>query len=196
MPPSGAAIDTPRRQGPAKAFCTPVSDVIRYNLHKWIETHGVLCDRASWTERHDMTPLLSGRPAFPFFFQDTNTLPPFDENELDNPQVLASAAAEIYRMRRARDRHMPGGLMGEPAWDILLALYAEEPAKLPVSSVCYGSGVPPTTALRWIGALDKRCLVERTKHHRDARIVLLSLTQEGRLIVERCLKAMLRAARG
>jgi DNA-binding MarR family transcriptional regulator len=122
-------------------------------------------------------------------------LPPFETIELDDPQLLSSAAAEIYRMRRARDRHMPVGLVGEPAWDILLALYSEEPAKLPVSTVCYGSGTPPTTALRWIGVLERRCLLERANHHKDGRIVLLSLTPEGRLIVERCLKEMLRAAR-
>ena len=122
-------------------------------------------------------------------------MPPFDTIELDNPQLLSSAAAEIYRMRRARDRHMPADLMGEPAWDILLALYSEEPAKLPVSTVCYGSGVPRTTALRWIGTLEKRGLLERAGHEKDGRIILLSLTPEGRLNVEQCLKEMLRAAR-
>lgn len=122
-------------------------------------------------------------------------MPPFDAIELDDPQLLSSAAAEIYRMRRARDRHMPAGLMGEPVWDILLALYSEEPARLPVSTVCYGSGTPPTTGLRWIGVLEKRGLLERANHERDGRMILLSLTHDGRLIVERCLKEMLRAAR-
>jgi DNA-binding MarR family transcriptional regulator len=130
----------------------------------------------------------------PTFFQEISSLPQFEESELDNSQLLSSAAAEIYRMRRARDRQMPPDLVGEPAWDMLLALYSEEPAKLPISTVCYGSGVPPTTALRWIGVLDEGGLVERTKHHRDGRIVLLSLTEQGRLVVERSLKAMLRAA--
>lgn len=99
-------------------------------------------------------------------------------------------------MRRARDRVMPEGLTGEPAWDILLALYSEEPGELTVSSVCHGSGVPPTTAARWIGVLASQGFLERTKHPRDDRVVLVSLTAKGRLIVERCLKAMLRANRG
>jgi len=98
-------------------------------------------------------------------------------------------------MRRARDRVMPSGLTGEPAWDILLALYSEDPGELTVSSVCHGSGVPPTTAARWIGVLDVRGFIERSKHPRDDRIVLVSLTPQGRVIVERCLKAMLRATR-
>lgn len=91
---------------------------------------------------------------------------------------------------------MPSGLMGEPAWDILLALFFEEPDTLTVSSLCYGSGVPQTTALRWVSVLVSQGLVERTKHHRDGRIVLVSLSDKGRVIMERCLKAMLRSAHG
>ena len=60
------------------------------------------------------------------------------DGEIDDPELLSNAAGEIYRMRRARDRYLPKELTGEPAWDILLALYAEEPAKLPVSSLCFG----------------------------------------------------------
>ena len=109
-------------------------------------------------------------------------------------QRLTRAAAEIYRMRRERDRLMPAGLMGEPAWDMLLALYSEEPGKLPPSSLCYASGVPSSTALRWIEVLSQQGLVERTEHKRDPHLVLLSLTGKGRTIVERCLKAMVLCA--
>lgn len=117
------------------------------------------------------------------------------EGEPDDSRLLITAAAEIYAMRRARDRHMPDGLASEPAWDMLLALYSEEPAKLPVSSLCYSSGVPMTTALRWIGVLESQGLVKRSRHERDARINLLSLTSEGSGVVERCLKAILRQGR-
>lgn len=121
------------------------------------------------------------------------TLPPFEETELADPRLLVSAAAEIFRMRRARDKVMPEGLTGEPAWDILLALYSEEPGELTVSSVCHSSGVPASTAARWIGVMASRGILERTKHPRDERLVFVSLTIKGRLIVERCLRAMLRA---
>lgn len=106
-------------------------------------------------------------------------------------QRLIAVAGEIYRMRRARDRVMPEGLMGEPAWDILLALYAEEPGRLPASSLCYASGVPTSTALRWVNLLNRQGLVERTQHQRDEHLQLLSLTDKGRATVERCLKAMI-----
>jgi DNA-binding MarR family transcriptional regulator len=128
------------------------------------------------------------------FFKEQSTLPSFEEKELHDPQLLACAAAEIYRMRRARDQILPDDLVGEPAWDILLALFAEEPAQVSVSSLCYASGVPATTALRWINVLSQRGMIERVQHPRDGRVVLVSLTESGRLSVGRALQSMLRAA--
>ena len=130
----------------------------------------------------------------PAIEKDCRSLAEWKDSDLDDCRLLTSAAAEIYAMRRARDRYMPDGLASEPAWDMLLALYSEEPSKLPVSSLCYGSGVPMTTALRWIGVLESQGLVERTRHRRDRRINLLSLTREGSSVVEQCLRAILRAA--
>jgi DNA-binding MarR family transcriptional regulator len=175
--------------------CTPICNLIRRHLQgRQHALEALIARPGNFGGQHIGAG--PGRRAAPLFFQETSNLPPFEEVELDDPQLLSSAASEIYRMRRARDREMPDGVMGEPAWDILLALFAEEPAKLPVSTVCYGSGVPSTTALRWIGVLEAQGLLERTQHTRDARIVLLSLTDQGRLAMERSLNAMLRASRG
>lgn len=123
-------------------------------------------------------------------------MPPFDDQELEERQLLVSAAAEIYRMRRARDGVMPPGLTGEPAWDILLALYSEGTEEITISSLCHGAAVPSGSALRWVGVLHAQGLVEKTLHQRDERIVFVSLTDAGRSVVEHCLKAMLRSARG
>lgn len=167
------------RQG-EQAVVRPVLDAIRERYARSLEnaaalSQGLPLDRA-------------------IFFKEQPTLPPFEETELQDPQLLACAAAEIYRMRRARDRLLPGDLVGEPAWDILLALFAEEPAHLSVSSLCYASGVPTTTGLRWVKVLTRRGLIERVQHPRDGRVVLVSLTDSGRLTVGRALQSMLRAA--
>lgn len=169
---------------PADPTQTPISDLIRHRSTR---------EMSLQVQEGLGRQLPVSRPICPI--QDEPNLPPFSESELDNPQLLKSAAAEIYRMRRSRDRIMPADLTGEPGWDILLALYAEGPSELTVSSVCYGAGVPATTAMRWVAALDSRGFVQRTKHARDKRLILCSLTDEGRLIVERCLRAMLRSAR-
>ncbi|HEV2594605.1 MAG TPA: winged helix DNA-binding protein [Sphingomicrobium sp.] len=114
-----------------------------------------------------------------------------DPSKLLHQESLASAAGEIYRMRRARDRLMPKGFRGEPAWDMLLALFSEAPSKLTVSSLCFCSGVPSSTSLRWIDVLARAGLLERTSHPRDDEIVFVSLTDDGRFLIERCLEAML-----
>lgn len=164
---------------------TPISDAIR--------------DRH--IRRNDIRQALAGLVlgddpcGRPILFQDGTRLPPFDDSEIDNPRLLSSAASELFRMRRARDQQIPSGIVGEPAWDMLLALYIEDPAGLPISSICYASGVPSSTGLRWIAALTKKGLVDREPHQRDRRVTLVSLTDLGRLMMERSLKAMLRAAR-
>lgn len=172
----------------------PISDRIRARFEARAEPDEAIFASACWAaSRQDSPP--SGAGPVPAKPKDNDALPPFEASDLDDPALLCGAAAELYRMRRARDRIMPSGLMGEPAWDILLALYSERPGDLTVSSLCYGSGVPETTALRWIGVLDREGLVERSKHQRDARITLVTLSTEGRALVERSLKAMLRLAR-
>lgn len=127
-------------------------------------------------------------------FEEMTILPPTAEQMLEDPELL-TAAREIYARRRARDRVMPPGLMGEPAWDILLALYAEAAGNLTMSSLCHGVGVPYTTASRWVGHLEARGWVDRFDHPRDSRVVLLALSDDGRLIVARALSAMLRPRR-
>lgn len=139
--------------------------------------------------------MTSPPPSIPFFSQRISALPPFDDDEIEDPNLLSNAAAELFRMRRARDRHVPTCVVGEPGWDILLALYVEGPDGIPISSACFASGSPSSTALRWIAALAKLDIVRREPHHRDGRVTLVRLTGEGRLMVERSLKAMLRAAR-
>lgn len=117
------------------------------------------------------------------------------EADTTDPVDLASAAAEIYGMRRARDQVISQALVGEPAWDILLALYAEHPGKLTMTSLSHSFAVPASTALRWIAALERQALVERTVQHLGDATLLLALTEEGCRTMERCMKSMLRAAR-
>ena len=67
---------------------------------------------------------------------------------------LAVAARRYLKLRRQRDELCPG-LFEDPAWDILLDLYAAkvEGGIIYVSSACIAASVPPTTALRMISRL-------------------------------------------
>lgn len=121
-------------------------------------------------------------------------MPPFDETLPQDSQHLSSLAEEIYLMRRARDREMPSELFGEPAWDMLLALYRENDPALTMDALHLVSGIPESTAVRWVAALQCRGLVERARPG-DQNLDLVSLTGEGRRILERSLGAMLRILR-
>lgn len=115
------------------------------------------------------------------------------EPKTGDPTSLAAAAADIYGMRRARDRVLSSALVGEPAWDILLALYSEHSGKLSATSLANSFDAPASTVQRWVRALESEGLV----HCQSAcDPMFISLTAEGCRIMERCLKAMVGAAHG
>lgn len=171
---------------------TPISNLIKTSLGISDQRQGAVKSGPAGETGAGNTP--TGAPALSFNAGDIEHVTSISQHEREDRHLLASAAAELYRMRRARDRILGSDLGGEPGWDMLLALYAEEPSKLPVSSVCYASSVPPTTAMRWIGVLEEQGLVQRVTHHRDNNLILLSLTDKGRALMETSLRAMLRAA--
>lgn len=94
------------------------------------------------------------------------------------PQLAAVAEIE-YGKRRARARHLPRELLGEPGWDILLDLLVQQARgkRTSVTSACVASGVARTTGLRWITALETCGLVKRIPCPFDRRIVYLELTR-------------------
>jgi DNA-binding MarR family transcriptional regulator len=87
----------------------------------------------------------------------------------------------ILKARLDRSRFIPSDLLADPAWDMLLALYAAElgQQRVPVSSLCMASNVPMTTALRWIAHLEREKLIERGPDPLDARRFFLSLTRKA-----------------
>lgn len=87
----------------------------------------------------------------------------------------------ILKARRRRGRFFSPDLFADPAWDILLELYAAKlgQRKVSVSSLCVGAAVPATTALRWIGTLEKNGLLVRTADRCDARRFFVSLSERA-----------------
>ncbi len=75
------------------------------------------------------------------------------------------------RARRLRDQYFAPELFADPAWDMLLDLYAArlERGRVSVSSLCIAASVPPTTALRWIGTMHDAGLFEREADPGDRR---------------------------
>ncbi|MFM5955446.1 MAG: winged helix DNA-binding protein [Novosphingobium sp.] len=87
----------------------------------------------------------------------------------------------IIRQRQLRARFFDGDLFADPAWDMLLDLTAAraEHARVSVTSLCIASGVPPTTALRWIGQMIEAGLLERVEDEADRRRAFITLTDKA-----------------
>ena len=96
-------------------------------------------------------------------------------------QALASVAARLYRSRRRRARHFDAEMFAEPAWDMLLDLFIAKVRgkQMRTLSLCIASEVPETTALRWIGVLERHGLVARHLAEHDHRLRLIALTTKG-----------------
>lgn len=94
---------------------------------------------------------------------------------------------QIVRARRLRDRHFGVGLFEDPAWDMMLDLYAAhlERAQVSVSSLCIAAAVAPTTALRWIARLTAAGLFERRPDPFDRRRAFMSLSDKGLAAMQR-----------
>lgn len=70
-------------------------------------------------------------------------------------------------------------ITGEPCWDALLDLcIAEiEGRRVGVTSLCIASGVPVTTALRWLSLLERDGMIERQADPRDKRRTFIRITK-------------------
>lgn len=85
-----------------------------------------------------------------------------------------------------------GAVSGDPAWNMLLALAADEEAgrATTVSCLCRASGAPATTALRYIQRLEERGLAARRGDSDDRRRTLVTLTEAGRTSTYRAIAAL------
>lgn len=98
--------------------------------------------------------------------------------------IHTSRATHISRTiaeRRSRYKFFPAEIFSDPAWDILLELYASEVSqiRITISKLCAAVPVPVTTAMRWISALEREGLICRRKDPVDGRRVFVALSAKG-----------------
>lgn len=99
----------------------------------------------------------------------------------NDPTTKMVRALRILKLRQTRQTIFGGTLFGEPAWDMLLQLYASTLSgkKECVSSLCVASGVPSTTALRWIRLLERNGWIEKNADPFDRRRTFVKPTQKS-----------------
>jgi DNA-binding MarR family transcriptional regulator len=121
-------------------------------------------------------------------------LPAVAKTESDEafPVKIERVRKEI-EARRLRSKYFDSALFAEPAWDMLLDLFQNEISQLrvPVSSLCVGASVPPTTALRWINNMTDAGLFVRHPDPCDGRRVFVELTPKASEAMRRYFTALL-----
>lgn len=122
----------------------------------------------------------------PHNFTDPISFDDCGERGARNAKISQQAAQpehiqKIIDARRLRATVFDSDLFADPAWDILLDLYRAHLAqqRICVTSVCFGAGVPVSTALRWLNALEERNLAKRSQDPLDGRRFFVALTDEG-----------------
>lgn len=99
------------------------------------------------------------------------------------PQRASDLAQRVHGYlvaRRARRAVLEGDWFADPAWDLLLDLFAAQSLgrRVSISSACIAANVPPTTALRWIDKLVDDGVLLREDDPLDGRRSFLGLAPE------------------
>jgi DNA-binding MarR family transcriptional regulator len=94
---------------------------------------------------------------------------------------IGKFAERLRRVRLRRNQLIGAPLFRDPAWDMMLDLYAanERRHRISVSSLCLGSGVPPTTALRHVTRLEAHGMLTREGDTADLRRSWVSPTPKA-----------------
>jgi DNA-binding MarR family transcriptional regulator len=113
---------------------------------------------------------------------------------LDPAEERASArfwADRLYAERRRRDALFPHELFGEPAWDLLLALFtAREKGQVMILCKAYRAArVTDTTGRRLLDRMEEDGLITRRRAPRSRKMRVVELTD---LAVERLLDYLAR----
>lgn len=100
-----------------------------------------------------------------------------------DPRVAVAVAVKVAKaliaLQRCRQAVASPRLFADPAWDMLLDLFVAraEERSVCVSSLCIASGVPASTAHRWIQALSSEDLARRRADPVDRRRVFIEITE-------------------
>lgn len=104
---------------------------------------------------------------------------PFATRAASADQADLAFVEAFIAARRMRLKFFDDDLLFDPAWSMMLDLYRSglRGEQLSVTAACLSSGVPETTALRYLRALETRGYVERVSDPNDRRRYFIMLTK-------------------
>jgi DNA-binding MarR family transcriptional regulator len=107
--------------------------------------------------------------------------------EESRTEVTEDHVLSILCVRRGRDEVMGRGLFSDPAWDILLELYAARlgQRRMTLNELARSIGAPQSTVARWITVLTDKGLVIALTEADEAVRLWVELSAEGDAAMKR-----------
>ena len=111
--------------------------------------------------------------------------PPAGQQGAAQIKLLTIARASLA-VRKRRSEYLHPAMLGEPAYDMLLALYVEEAEgqELTPSRLAEVASVAQSSATRWIEYLISKQLVHRRPHPKHRRASVITLSDKGKQALE------------
>lgn len=97
-------------------------------------------------------------------------------------EITSSAVRGVLAARKRRQKYFPERFFGEPAWDMLLELFASDidGQRISIMSLCAAADAADATGVRWFGTLEQAGLTRREQDTEDKRRAWVQLTPKGR----------------
>lgn len=123
--------------------------------------------------------------------QNSDSLPVAAE-ELSNIQLIERAKKHLQWSRAKGQLMDPGnGLFSDGCWNMCLDIYIcnlnEQPVT--VSSIAHSSGIPMSTAMRYINVMAEQKLLLKSLNPADNRMVFISISAAGMENITKILKS-------
>lgn len=109
------------------------------------------------------------------------------EDSAELPFVADDVVNDVFEEWQQRAAYFPTDLLSEPAWGILLELLLAETQgrRCSLARVRKVSAVPPTTADRWVKALEREGFINRHVDARQDGDEVVGLSLKGSAILRR-----------
>jgi hypothetical protein len=106
---------------------------------------------------------------------------PFNQDRRPTELSTWLTARELLHQRRQRRRFFSTSMFGEPAWEMLLELFAQTPADkgMTVGRLISSADVPVSVGKRWIEYLERERMVFRDPDDSDDLETAIDLTREA-----------------
>lgn len=117
--------------------------------------------------------------------------------EAGQRRILLEVARRAIKFRRWRVNLFDRAMLGEPAYDLLLALYVaeEDLGQVTATQLADCADVAQSSAQRWIDYLVGKQLVERSPNRHDKRSSVHKLSAKGRAALDELFLEMIKVAK-